>query len=80
MEASAHSIPAAALDFALVPEVLNNGTRELHGRNVYVCSGHIFNIHHLVQHESQVSDCCSREFSYVESDSIFHGLIFMMNR
>ena len=79
MEAGTHSIPATAFDFALVREVLNDGTRELRGCSVYV-TGRSFNIHRLVQHDPQASDCCSRESSKVENHSIFHGLIFPVNR
>ena len=79
-EAGTHSIPATAFDFALVREVLNDGTRELRGCSIDIVPGGGFNIHRLVKHDPQASDSCSRESSKVENHSIFHGLIFPVNR
>ena len=54
-EAGTHSIP---------------GTREMCGCSIHIAPGGGFNIHCLVQHEPQASDCCSRESSKVENHSI----------
>ncbi|QNI61591.1 hypothetical protein SynTAK9802_01294 [Synechococcus sp. TAK9802] len=48
--------------------------------SIHIIPGGGFNIHRLVQHDPQASDCCSRESSKVENHSIFHGLIFPVNR
>ena len=50
-EAGTHSISAAALHFALVREVLNDGAREMYGCSIYIVPGGSFNIHRLVEHD-----------------------------
>ena len=45
------------------------------GCSIHIVPGGGFNIHRLLQHDPQASDCCSRESSKVENHSIFHGFM-----